>query len=352
MSLSRPRPSIGWVCGYVPEELLLAAGCQPVRLSGTGQPVSEADAYLHQNLCPYVRSVLDKALETDVELDGMVFVNSCDAMKRLHDVWRLYIGTDFNFILDMPKSASQDSIAYYVIELRRLIEGLETSFETRIDEERLREAIRTTNHTRRLMGRLYEWRRQPHPPLTGAEALDIMIRATQENLEDYHRWLEDYLDDLDSQPDQGKADGSPRLIMAGSIIDQPQTIGLIEEAGGLVVVEDLCTGHRHFQGLVSEEGDPLEAIARRYLERAPCSRMIDTGKRLEYMSQLAEDYRVDGIIYHALKFCDQYQYDLPLITEEASEAGTPLLYLETDYTQGSIGQVKTRVQAFLEVISE
>ena len=80
--------------------------------------------------------------------------------------------------------------------------------------------------------------------------------------------------------------------------------------------------------------------------------MIDTGKRLEYMSQLAEEYRVDGIIYHALKFCDQYQYDLPLITEEASEAGTPLLYLETDYTQGSIGQVKTRVQAFLEVISE
>lgn len=352
MSPHSPRPRVGWVCGYVPEELLLAAGCQPLRLSGTGQPIREADAYLHQNLCPFVRSVLDKALESDLVLDGMVFVNSCDAMKRLHDVWRLYIDTDFNHILDMPRIVSPDSIAYYVSELRRLIERLQESFGTKIGEDDLREAIRTTNHTRRLIERLHQWRRRPSPPLTGFEALDIMIRASQGNIEAYHRWLEGYLEALDSQPVEGKADGRPRLMVSGSIIDQPEIIGLIEEAGGLVVIEDLCTGYRQFQGLVEEEGDALEAIARRYLERAPCSRMIDTRKRLDFMIRLAEDYRVDGIIYHALKFCDQYQYDLPLISQEASKAGTPLLYLETDYTQGSISQVKTRVQAFLEIISE
>jgi benzoyl-CoA reductase/2-hydroxyglutaryl-CoA dehydratase subunit BcrC/BadD/HgdB len=351
MSSSGAQPKIGWVCSYVPEEILLAAGCQPLRLSGTGQPIREADAYLHQNLCPYVRSVLDEALESDLNLDGMVFVNSCDAMKRLHDVWRIYLDADFNYILDMPKSTSPDSVAYYVSELRRLTERLQETLSTKISQDDLREAIRSTNHTRRLMEKLHQWRKKPHPPIDGSEALEIMIRASQENKGTYHEWLEDYLETLQSQTAEGKGDGSPRLMVAGSILDQPDIIGLIEEAGGLVVIEDLCTGYRQFQGPVDEEGDPLEAIARRYLERAPCSRMSDTRKRLDFMTQLAEDYRVDGIVYHALKFCDQYQYDLPLVSQEASEAGMPLLYLETDYTQGSIGQVKTRVQAFLEVIS-
>ena len=108
-ALTKDKPLIGWVCSYTPEEIIMAAGCQPFRLSGSGEPVKQADAYLHANLCPYVRGVFDQALEGAYQLDGVVFVNSCDAMRRLYDVFRLYLKPHFSFMLDLPRSESSAS---------------------------------------------------------------------------------------------------------------------------------------------------------------------------------------------------------------------------------------------------
>jgi benzoyl-CoA reductase/2-hydroxyglutaryl-CoA dehydratase subunit BcrC/BadD/HgdB len=345
-ALTKDKPLIGWVCSYTPEEIIMAAGCQPLRLSGSGEPVKRADAYLHANLCPYVRGVFDQALEGAYQLDGVVFVNSCDAMRRLYDVFRLYLKPRFSFMLDMPRSESSASLVHYAAQLRGLLAALGEAFSVASSEERLLEAIRAVNRTRSLLQTLYGYRKGERPAISGKESLSLVMQATKSPKVDFNRWLEGYLARMEGR---GKADSKPRLMLSGSIIDRLEIIDLIEETG-LVVVEDLCTGHRYLHGLVREEGDLFESIARRYLQRVPCSRMTGLGRRLAYIKELVEEYRVEGIIYHALKFCDQFQYDYPALKEELEDMGIPLLYLEGDYTAGGFGQVKTRVQAFVEML--
>jgi benzoyl-CoA reductase subunit C len=119
---------------------------------------------------------------------------------------------------------------------------------------------------------------------------------------------------------------------------------LIEELGGLVVGDDLCSGSRYFWDLVDEDGDPLAVLARRYIFRAPCARMRPSTRRIEHLKGLAEQYRVEGIILVGLKFCDLYGGDYLLVTRGLEETGLPLLRLEREYVLGGgAGQVKTRV---------
>ncbi len=341
------RPRIGWVCSYTPEEIILAAGCQPVRLSGSGEPVAQADAYLHANLCPYVRGVLDQTLEGAYHLDGVVFVNSCDAMRRLHDVFRAYLQPRFSFIMDMPRWETPASLAQYTIQLRELMAGLTETFGGGDPgEDRLWEAIRTVNRTRALLQTLYSYRRRDPPGITGTESLRLVMEAATRPKADFNRRLGRVLAEMEPQrPTHRK----PRLLLCGSIIDRLEITELIEETGS-VVVEDLCTGHRYLHGLVKEEGDPYESVARRYLERVPCSRMTGLERRLAYVRELIDEYQVEGVIYHALKFCDQFQYDYPILREDLEEMAMPVLYLEGDYTTGGFGQMKTRVQAFVEML--
>jgi benzoyl-CoA reductase/2-hydroxyglutaryl-CoA dehydratase subunit BcrC/BadD/HgdB len=343
------RPRIGWVCSYTPEEIIMAAGCQPVRLSGSGKPIAQADAYLHANVCPYVRGVLDQTLEGAYHLDGVVFVNSCDAMRRLHDVFRAYLKPRFSFIIDMPRWESPASLAQYTIQLRELMMALAEAFGGGVSsEDRLLEAIRTVNRTRALLQTLYSYRRSDPPAITGTESLRLVMEATTEPKADFNRALERYLAGM---PPQGHTASRPRLMLCGSIIDRLEITDLIEETGS-VVIEDLCTGHRYLHGSVQEEGDPYQSVARRYLERVPCSRMTGLERRLAYVRELIDQYHVEGVIYHALKFCDQFQYDYPTLRQDLEEMGIPVLYLEGDYNTGGFGQMKTRVQAFVEMLGE
>jgi benzoyl-CoA reductase/2-hydroxyglutaryl-CoA dehydratase subunit BcrC/BadD/HgdB len=342
------RPRIGWVCSYSPEEIIIAAGCQPVRLSGSGEPVRRADAYLHANLCPYVRSVLDQALEGSYHLDGVVFVNSCDAMRRFHDVFRAYFKPQFSYIMDMPRWEDPASLAQYASHLRELMIALGEHFGVIPSEGRLWEAISIVNRTRALLQTLYSYRRSDPPTITGRESLHLVIEATKTPKVEFNRRLEQRVTRAGTERHMAR---KPRLMVSGSIIDRPEIIDLIEETGSLVV-EDLCTGHRYLHGLVKEKGDPFESVARRYLERVPCSRMTGVGRRLAYIRELIEEYRVEGVIYHVLKFCDQFQYDFPALRENLEDLGTPVLYLEGDYTTGGLGQMKTRVQAFVEMLEE
>lgn len=342
-------PQIGWVCTYTPEEIILAAGFQPRRVLGDGQPVQNADAYLNNNLCPFVRGIFDQALQgTFDHLTGMVFVNSCDAMRRLHDVWRYYAPTPYVYILDLPRLVTPSSVEYYAAQLRRFIVSLEEKFDLVIHDQSLRQGITVMNETRHLFTQLYQLRRGQNSTLPGSQALTLSLLSVRSPKDRFNHWLREQLPQMKERTIQ--SNGLPRLLLSGSIIDQVPIVELVERCGAVVVAEEMCTGNRYFEGLVPEEGDPLIAIARRYLERAPCSRMKDVDRRVTYLLHLVEEYNVDGVIYYTIKFCDQYQYDLPLVREALRREEIPMLYLEGDYTVGSFGQLKTRVQAFVEVV--
>lgn len=344
-------PQVGVACSYMPEEIVYAAGLQPVRLCGSGQPVRSADSYLHNNLCPYVRGLFDEALVGGPDRSaGVVFVNSCDAMRRLHDVWRQYGRHAFVYILDMPRVDDEDAVAYFAVQLRGLAAALAAHFGTAVTQESLRLAVQRLNYTRRLLTRLYSLRASVPPVITGSESFPILLAGVRSGWAEFHITLDRYLTACEAAGPDPRHRGKPRLLITGSVFHHPQIIELVEAAGAVVVAEDVCVGHRHYDGEVPEEGDLFLTIARRYVRRVPCARMKDVGSRHAYISRLIDQFQVDGVIYHGLKFCDLYQYDFPLTQQLFEKRGLPALYLETDYTTGSYGQMKTRLQAFVELL--
>ena len=239
------------------------------------------------------------------------------------------------------------SIAYYADQLRLFAQRLERYYGVTITNEALWESIKTFNQTRTLIQDLSS-RCKSDSPLPSEEMFTIMQMATRCDRKKFNQKLSGYLEQLLPEMPSSRYSKQPRVLLTGCIIDQVDYIHLIEDSGAQLVVNELCTGIRHFDNLVVEVGDPFSALSYRYLNRAPCARMVDLEWRLNYLVQLARDYRVDGVIYHILKFCDQYMWELPFATEEFEKRGLPLLAVESEYTTGGLGQLKTRIQAFVE----
>ena len=142
-----------------------------------------------------------------------------------------------------------------------------------------------------------------------------------------------------------------RLMVTGSVMNNPDFIRSIEEIGGLVVTDELCTSTRYWSDPVVLDGrPPLEAISRRYLNNFPCARMLPSDERFDRILQLTRDYKVDGVISQIIRYCVPYAHDLPLITERLKKIGIPTLALDVEYGTPGSGQIRTRVQAFLEML--
>jgi len=341
---------IGWVCNYIPEEIILAAGLYPVRVLGGKQESSKADAYLYSNICSFVRSCLEEAFAGNYDfLDGIVTASNCDHTRRLYDVWYRYIDLPFKHQLGLPHKVTPDSIEYFRHQLSLFKEGLEGLTGKKIGPQELREAIEICNRTRDLLRQIYLLRKQPDPPLTGTEALEVVLSGMFLPKVEYNRMLEELLGYLRTRTGQG--DGRTRLMITGSLLDNPDYVRVIEDSGGLVVVDSLCIGTRYFwQQLEQAEGDPLEVLARYYLSRPPCPRMRPYDRRADSLRELAREFEVQGIISQMIKFCDNSGEELPLLKETMAELDIPCLTLEREYLLGGLGQMRTRIQAFLESI--
>jgi benzoyl-CoA reductase/2-hydroxyglutaryl-CoA dehydratase subunit BcrC/BadD/HgdB len=345
------RPAVGWFCAYTPVELLRAAGLFPYRiLPGPGRSMTKADSYIDRNFCPYVRTCLGEALEgKHGDLKGLIVVNSCDAMRRLYDVWRHNIGGDFVYMLDLPRINNEASIAYYRESLQRLAGEIESHFHVRIDDLSIAAAIIQSNRVRALLRELYYANRDSGLPLTAAQAGTAVRAGTLLPPETLAPLLERLVDEVKASRTEANR-GKPRIFITGSILENPQVLDLIEECGAVVVADDLCTGTRAVWQPVETGSDPLEGIARHYLGRTPCPRMKDARNRFDHVRRLIDDFRVDGVIFYTLKFCDPFLFDVPVLKEILAIRKIPALSLESDFTPGTMGRVRTRVEAFIEML--
>lgn len=352
----RGEKVIGWMCRYVPTELIQAAGMFPLRILGhLSEEHVMGDAYLSIITCPFCRSVIDSALKGEYrELDGIVSVNSCCSMNRLMDVWGYYLkdtGAKSPLIqlMDLPYVADSGAIQAFRGELEGLKRGLEGLRGKEITEEELRRAMKLGNRTRQLLSELYALRKGPSPLLSGSEALTLVLAGMSLPAEEYDGLLEEAIQEI--QGKESTLSGLPRVIVSGSLLADPLYLKMIEEQGAVVVTDDFCTGSRYGSPRLDLEAEPLEALSRGYLESVPCSRMLERKKRFDALLRMIEEYQVDGVIYSVLKFCQTYQYDFPHLEACLKERGIPILKLEREYTLSGAGQMKTRVQAFLEMLS-
>jgi benzoyl-CoA reductase/2-hydroxyglutaryl-CoA dehydratase subunit BcrC/BadD/HgdB len=250
--------------------------------------------------------------------------------------------------LDVPFKIDAPAVEWMTIQLDKFKGSLEEHFQVTITNETLHQSIKTYNEKRRLLKSLYELRKKEAPPITGAEVLGVLIASTSMPVEEFNQLLKQMLDELEGR--DGFSNHRARLLLAGSELEDPAYVELIEELGGLVVIDLLCSGLRACWDLVDEDSEPIAALAKRYIERISCPRMVDYPRRQEFVKDLAKEFKVDGIIIQRLKYCDNWGCEGPMIQWQARDAGTPCMILEREYLMSAVGQMRTRIQAFLETI--
>jgi len=344
---------VGYFCATVPEELITAAGMTPFRMRATGSTsTEESDAFYSSINCSFPRHCFNLALTGEFKfLDGVICVNSCDHVRRIYDNWIRFVPTDYADILSLPRKMGPDQVAWYRDELNLLRGRLEKHFGIEMGDDKVRNAIKLHNETRRLQKQLYELRKQEKPPITGAETLAVMVAATAMPKAQYNDMLRELLDELSGT--EGPGGHRARLMIVGGILDDPAYVRVIEDQGGLVVTDSLCFGSRTMWSEIDESlSDPMEALARWYVaDRPSCPRMY--GKhddRAQYVIDMAREFNCDGIIGERLMFCDQWLIEHYMLGQDLKSAEIPMLKLDREYITSAVGQLRTRVQAFLETM--
>lgn len=344
-------PKIGYFCSYTPVELIRAAGFHPVRIKGAEKESCAANEVLCGNICPYIKAVVDQKINGNLEdFKGMVFVNSCDGMRRLYDAWvRLDEGKKtFNYILDIPKNTDDAAVYYYANLLKNLKEKLESYFTLKIHHDDINHSISLYNTARERVRLFLQKYWSGYIGQSGYEIFSLLKKGVNVLPEKFNVYLNHV---MKQKGDIRDTRDIPRLFIWGSIMENEKIMKVIEDAGAKVVAEDLCNGSRYFDAQISMSNDPILSIARRYIKRAPCSRMVNVFERINNVLTIMQEKSIHGAIYHTLKFCDHNLLDYPVIKKTFHEKNIPLLHLNCDYTASSEGQIKTRVEAFLEQLT-
>ncbi len=344
--------AIGYLCSYVPEELIHAAGFTPIRLRGTTAALRHVDAHLQSFTCALCRSTLDQALAGDLDfLSGTVFAHTCDTMQAQADLWRMNTpSAHFVHIVMQPAHLGTPAASdYLAAELRRFREELAGLAGQPISGDDLRSSIALYDETRELAREFQKAREQIGAPAFFA-VLDAAQVMPRELFNPLFRELVSHLPDVGEQPSQPSAIGSPRLFLAGAVLDEPRLLGLIEEVGARVAGDDLCSGSRHFLDQVGTEGDPIANLAAYHLQRPPCPTKYrpdhDPGR---YLLEQVQQVGAAGVVFVLEKFCEPHAFDHALVRPILEESGVPHLLLEMEQTP-SLEALRTRLQAFVELL--
>lgn len=346
---------IGCMYHFIPEEIITAAGLLPFRMRATGSKGTElSESCFTQINCSYVRHLFDSGMRGDQAfLDGVVSVNNCDHIRRLYDNWQSKINTPYMHFLVFPKKSGEEQVEAYRKELLKFKKSLEEAFQVEITDERLREAIERHNETRRLQRKLYNFRKTANPPITGSDIMAAMVAGTAMPKDQYHSLLHQLLEDCANH--EGYNGYSARLMLIGGEIDNPEFVEVVESQGGIVVSDLLGYGSRSFIKDVDNTGDPLTSLARYQVMERPADPRIfgrTTLERDTYVKQMVKEYNVDGVVSVRLPLCDPWGFEQVNLSKYLKSKSIPHLPLEIEYILGSTGQIKTRVQAFLETITE
>jgi len=343
---------VGFFCSYIPLELLDAAGVLPYRIKGiSGRDTGPGTTYLSSRVCTFCRNALTLALEEDFSfLDGLLGTNTCDPVRRASQNWTIKNPPSFNEFVHVPRVYREENISWYTAELGRLKSNLETWLGIEIKDGEIREAIESRNRARAILRELSRLRARAEPPISGSEMLAVSVSYQQMPVGDFI----EAADKLLSERREMKTDpGRVRVLLAGGMLDDPDYVKFIEDQGLDVVADAMCFGLRSYADDVDLDKPPLEAISERYMLHFPCARMGESFPlRWERILEDYNEYKADGIIYQRLKFCQLWGVDSHNMAPLCEELDMPLLYLEREYGFFSTGQLKTRLQAFTELIED
>jgi bzd-type benzoyl-CoA reductase N subunit len=350
---------IGYFCCFVPDEIITAFDMVPYRIQGSqSEPIDQADAYIEPMACPFARSCFNKALKGEYDfLDGFVAPHSCDTIERIYHIWHHEKPASFNHLINVPHMMGPSSDKFYRKELDYFINCLEDWSGRKLDPGKLKEAVALYNQRRAVLRELYELRKTNPPLVSGTEITKALVAGMGIPAAEHIELVKRFIVEVKERP-LPKAEKLPRIFIWGNEIDDVAFIKLVEESGAQVVMDDLCTGTRFFWEDVPETADPLVGIAARYLcthcprSNVPQteSREKDLENRYGYIKNFIKTWKVDAAIFYIVRYCDTCELEGPDLREYLNSMKIPVLMIEDDYSTSTIGQLRTRVQAFLEMI--
>ena len=347
-------------CVFVPEEFVWAAGGIPVGLcAGAHFSVPLAEEVLPRNTCPLIKSSfgfkLGRLCPYVQSSHLIVGETTCDGKKKMFETLAQYQPV---YVMEVPNKKTKYSRALWTGEVHEFRDVIEKLTGSKIDLENLKEATRKVNGRRRALQRLYNLRKANPVPISGKDALLVTQVSFYDDVTRNTEMVNALCDELDQRVKLGQGvfpAGAPRILVSGSPMAIPnwKVHHLLESAGAAVVCEESCTGTRFFSDLADENGATLEeqtnAIADRYM-KINCACFTPNDERQEDIVRLAKEYRVDGVVHYNLQFCQTYANEGTKVEKTLEKEGIPLLRLETDYSDEDSGQLRTRIDAFLEMI--
>jgi benzoyl-CoA reductase/2-hydroxyglutaryl-CoA dehydratase subunit BcrC/BadD/HgdB len=357
------RRVIGTYCTFVPEELVLAVdGIQVGLCAGADFAVDEVEKLLPRNTCSLIKSTvgfkLGKVCPYLEACDMVVGENTCDGKKKAYEILDRLVPNFY--AMDMPQMKSGEGKALLRAEYVKLKKQLEQLSGREITPESLKQAIGTVNRKRKAVQRLARLRAADPAPISGLDSLLVNQVFFYDNPERFTDSVNKICDELEVRIEgrEGvKQAGTKRLLMSGCPMAVPnwKVPALVESLDAIIIGEESCVGERGSRGGVDDSAPDvdglIDAIVERYLE-IDCAIFTPNTERLEHIKEMAKEYKADGVVLYGLNFCSPYLIEALDVERELEKAGIPAIRIETDYSQEDTGQIRTRIEAFIERLSD
>ena len=355
------KKALGYNCYYIPEVLMNLDGCFSSRLRAPNCTSCDISSYYMTNrTCPYARSILERAVEGGYNYLSCLFgAESCATIERMQEHFFLInpVKHDGFFVtqIDPPMKGDKTNLDYYKAQLQlKVIEPMRDRLGIDVSDEAMRKAIERFNELCRVITEIGNYRKLDNPPITGYEFHVIQLVSEVCPHELILPYLKETLEEIKTRKPEKKVPYRARVVVVGSEIDDPEFTKLIEMCGAMVVADRYCFGSFPSREEIEiREGESaFDAICRHYLYWNQCARFMDGEKidqRHNEAKRLCDEFKADGIIYESMKFCEFWSYDKILSNHIFTEEfNVPCCTIEKEYALGSVGQLRTRFQAFIE----
>lgn len=350
-------PVIGAYCSYFPREIATAMGAVPIGLcSSSEETVKTAETVLPKNVCPLIKSSYGFAISDKCPYfhfsDVVVGETTCDGKKKMYEMMSEFKDV---FVMEIPNMQSERGLQFWKQEIVRLKDYLEEKFQIVIAEEDIRRAVQSENCRRKALKRLYEVMKFDPVPIMGMDLLNVLYGSKyQLDAEAIPKELNALTDRIMKEYEtKPKKEKRPRILVTGCPMggDVNKVVKSIEDNGGVVVAFENCTGAKVIDKLVDEENpDAYEAIARKYYSIG-CAIMTPNDNRIELMGRMIDEFKVHGVVEVIMSGCHSVHMESISVRNFVNEEKQiPYLDIVTDYTKGDIGQLNTRMTAFVEML--
>lgn len=353
---------VGTFCVYVPDEIALAANAIPVGLCGGSDFwVPDGEKVLPKNTCPLIKASvgakLGKTCPYFNSADLLVGETTCDGKKK---AWEILGENTPIHVMDLPQMKREKDKAHWVDELKTFTSVVEELTGTKVEKEKLDESIKLVNRKRQALKRLYDLRKNKVLPISGKDAMLVSQIAFYDDPNRFIEKTNELCDELETRVKEGvsvASENTARILVTGTPMAIPnwKMHHIVETSGGVVVCEETCTGTRYFENFVDENNNTLEeqyqSLAERYLG-INCACFTPNNGRIEDIIRLYEEYNADGVVYYSLPFCTTYATEYKKVKDALDAKNIPVIMIETDYSLQDAGQIKTRLEAFFEMIQK